>query len=726
MAVAAQNTFDASRRRFVYGANVLLVAVLAIAAVVLAVWAAGRFGGSFDMSSAGSNSLSERSRKLVRGLNEDVTVTGLYSLAAKDVRKFAEKHYNRLRDLLDLYENAGGGKFKPRMIDPQSNPNEVAALLARLKEKPKYKDESAPHQAVLKSFPELQKDLSDVMQSDVKKIEELAKADPILNRSRELFIQYSTLSEAAREVSLTGDDVKAALEAELPGYGRAIDAIKKMLPQARTALQGAEEWMATAQSMSGISAEAQSFFATARERYQPLLGKIDEMIKQTQDLKKVEIEDLYNTLKGGNTVVIETPEEARVLRYDEVWSFRGPDEQRGPDEDDRQFTGERAISSAILQLTQKERTGVIFVRVGGEPLLKPDFSKFNPMMQQLPQAPFGKINQSLTKENFETAEWDVAAEKAPPKLEKVARTILVVLQPEPPPQNPNQPRPPMGITPDQKKLIEDAVNSATAAIFLANWPIASSQSPFGAPPYEFNDYLKSVWGIEVKTSHLTVQFAPNPQAPGLWGLGGQRPPVVTDEAFSLTSNPILEPVRSSSYGFWFVCPVMIAPNGSRPSGVKVEPLINTAKTENVWAVANFQRLVGDMRSQKMGTKPYDDDILSPYPVAVVGDDGKHRLVVFGSQNFIGDEMLDMAQAVLTSGGIAKAYLFPGNADLFISAVHWAAGEADRIAVGPASGDVPRLSKLTDESASWVRTFLVGVWPALALVVGGVVWFVRRR
>lgn len=724
--MAVSDSLDTGRRRFVYGANSLLVAVLAVVALGLALWIAGRFGGSLDLTSSGSNSLSERSRKLVRGLDTDITVTGLYTLAAKDVRKFAEKHHNRLRDLLDLYENAGGGRFKPRMVDPQQSPGEIAQLLARLKEKPKYRNESEPHQALLKRFPSLQKALAEALQDDGKTIEALAKADPILNQSRELFIVYQNLSEAAREARATDEDVTAALGGELPAYGKAVEAVRNMLTTARTALQVGQDWMGKAQSLSGISADAQSFFAAAGARYQPLLAQVDEMLKEGEALKKnVEIEDLYSALRGGNTVVIETSEEARVLRYDDVWSFRGG--EAGADGDEREFSGERAISSAILQLTQKQKTGVIFVRVGGEPLLRPDMSRFNPMQQQMPQAPFGRINQVLLKENFETAEWDVAAESAPPRLEKTARTLLVVMPPEPQqPPNPMQPRPTGGITPEQKRLIVDAANGATGVVFLAGFSMAGGASPFGAPPYEFNDYLKSVWGVEARTSQAVIQFQAHPQQPGLW-IPAQRPPVVLlPEAFDLATHPIVEPLRTLQYALLAACPLQITPPASQSADVKIESLINAANREGVWAVANYQRMESDSRGRQMGTKRYDDDTPGPFAVAVAGQDAKRRVVVFGSQLFIADMVLDAAQAVLTSAGIDRQVLFPGNPDLFVNALHWLTGDADRIAVGPASSDVPRLSKLTEASAGWVRVFLVGVWPALALALGGVVWFVRRR
>ena len=71
-------------------------------------------------------------------------------------------------------------------------------------------------------------------------------------------------------------------------------------------------------------------------------------------------------------------------------------------------------------------------------------------------------------------------------------------------------------------------------------------------------------------------------------------------------------------------------------------------------------------------------------------------------------------------------LYPANSDLLINSLHWLTGEANRIAVGPRSGEMPRLKKLDEAWAARLPWLLVGVWPALALVAGLGVWAVRRR
>ena len=108
MAQAA--AMNARERRWVVGANVLLTTLLAVTAVGLLIWAARTYHRQKDLTSSGLNSLNDRSVQLVKSLDQKVTMTGLYTLIAKDVRKNAEKHWNLVKDQLDLYETVGGGQ----------------------------------------------------------------------------------------------------------------------------------------------------------------------------------------------------------------------------------------------------------------------------------------------------------------------------------------------------------------------------------------------------------------------------------------------------------------------------------------------------------------------------------------------------------------------------------------------------------------------------------------
>lgn len=734
MAVDSTQSMNQSSRRVLYGLNAAITAALVVGILVGAAWLAGRSGVKADISSAGSNSLSPRTVKLVKGLNENVTITGLYSLALKEARPYAEKHRNRVADLLDLYETAAPGKIARQMIDPAKQQAEVTALLKRLREKPAYRDESKPHAEALLEYPALNTKLVDLAKAEAARIAEGARIDEALAKTPQIAQIVRLLNSIEQSAKQSMQELEELKAAEIPRYQAAVETMKKDLSDARNVLQQVADWLGgNGASLPGISAEYKEYFAGANQRYQPVLLEVDAALKKIDPLTTtpVKLEQLYEQLKSGSgeSVLIETASEAVALRSDEVWTY--PTDGRGApaaDGDTRVFAGEQAISSAILRLTQKEKTGIIFVRFGGESLLRPDFSKFNPMSQQMPQAPMQRMNDLLSKENFATEEWDVAASPTPPTLEGVKRTVYVLTTPAPPPpQMPGQPPRAQGMTPQQRQAVLDAVNSSQMAIFLTGWQ--QPGSPFSPiqPTYEYADYLKNEWGIEVRSTFVTLEFATDPARKDVWRPVGGRELLLGIGGGSvarLTEHEIAAPLRALQGGMTQVAPLIVAPAASRPAGVTVEPVVEVPETERVWAFSNFERINQDF-SQKQGTRRYDDDVAPPFPVVVAGKkESGARIVVFSSEDFVKDAMLDAAGLVQLGGTIAVAKMFPANGELFLNAIHWVTGNAGRIDVGPASGDVPRLTLKDDGVLTFWRVFLVAIWPAVALLIGGVIWMIR--
>jgi hypothetical protein len=256
-------------------------------------------------------------------------------------------------------------------------------------------------------------------------------------------------------------------------------------------------------------------------------------------------------------------------------------------------------------------------------------------------------------------------------------------------------------------------------------PPASQMMP-SPEKCEFATYLKDNWGIGVEDEHLAWQFMVNPQRNNLM-LPANRNLMIESSVFHFTDQPIGKPLKGMPCGFQSAVPLRILPEGERPKGVTVEPIAEMNRTDDAWALGDIMRFSTDMRNNQ-GTKRYEDDIATPFPVAVAAqnaDGGK--LVVFASDTFVSDNVLEMAQPVMAGGALRLAKIYPGNADLFINAIHWLTGDADRIAVGTQQSDVPRLDRLKEGVQMMAtRVFLVGVWPALVLAAGLIVWIVRRR
>lgn len=717
-----------------YGTNVLLTVLLASAVTVMAVWAAGRVGGRMDLSSAGRNSLSPRTVQLLNALDTKVTITSTYTSVLKDLDKVGEKHRKMVADLLDLYETSGGAKVSTSLVDAVKSPSEGRALLKRLVEKPDYKDEAKPHEEAIKTFPALMQRVAALINSENEGISALARDDPGLGSISMISAVQNELNGIQQNAIDAQEQIKRQLEGEIPRFGAAVEQSRKALTGAKTSLNAAQNWMSgEAAQIAKISETSRTFFKNAPTRYKELISAIEAELTKTGDLKPVKFEELYNSLKTPNCILIETEKEAAVIPQYEVFVSRGdrsaPPQQDG---DTTEFNGETAISSTILKLTQKTKTGVVFVRHGGQPMLRPDFNNMNlQMMRELPRAPFGMVNEIMGKENFAIEEWDVAAAPAPPELKDASKIIYVVFPPSPPEGNPMMRQQQMGMTPEQKQAVLDAVRKSGMAIFMAGWSPPRSRFDPTKAPYEYNDYLKSTWGIDVKSDFLAMQFGPAPEDPAL-----RYPKVMRENQFliaseshalSPTEHEIIKPLQTTPFGLDMVCPLELPKAGSQPAGVKLAAIVEVPQSDDLWAFSNFDRIEKDLQSRH-GTIRYPDDYKSSFPVAVAAtNDQNQRAVIFASDSFMADSLLRIGELVQVGGQLAVASKFPGNGDLFINSLHWLSGDANRISVGPAKSDVPRLDGLKEgTTANFLRAFIVGIWPACAGLVGLVVWTLRRK
>ncbi len=728
----AVRPLNAPRRRIVFGVNVLLQVVLALALAVALIWFTGWFNLQGDLTGSGSNSLSARTVQLLKGLDQNIRITAVF--AEPDKRdELGAKRRRQLQDLLALYDSAGGARVSADLLDPSLNKKDTDALLARLQELPAYKDEARPHREALARFGPLNERIQQLAAAESARAEELAAADPQVGRNRNFAIIRTNLREIARNAEEVPAKIQELEGGEVPRYGQAVRELREYVTNVESLLREMAGWMGgEGLGLAASTPELKSFFESAQERYEPVLADVRTLLDETKDLKDVKLEELYTNLTRWPTsppVLVENEREARVVSFWDLWPMpTDPDAPVGPDGDNRVFAGEAAVSSAILQLTQTEKTAVVFVRFGGESLLTPDFKNMNPMMmRQMPRAPLQELNQMLEKANFVTAEWNVQESKTPPEVENAKRRIWVVIPPEPQQQQDFRQPPPPGLSPEDRKAVLDAVEQSGTAIFLAGWQPPTSPMPGSAGKYEFADYLKTTWGIDVKYNYLTLHFSGHPEKKGLWIPASRRPELITtDDVVEFTSQPIASPLRTERAGFVLTAPLEIA-TGSLPAGVQVDAIATVRKSSDIWAASDIAS-IEDQLKRNQGVRPSETtDLPSPFPIAVAATNDKgQRVVVFGSVQFIFDQIAQATGLMAKGGGFVLGPMYPANTDLLVNALHWLTNETTRIAVGPRAGAIPRLHKLDQAWADRLPWLVVGVWPAVALLAGLGVWLVRRK
>src|SRR5687768_12391488 len=112
-----------------YGANVVLVSVVAVLLGVVAVALAGRpaMKAQIDTTQAGLFSLKAQTKAILKDLKQDVRIVSLYA-KTKPVPGRENEYIDvatPVADLLDEYKRNGGGKIEVEVIDPIETPSKV-------------------------------------------------------------------------------------------------------------------------------------------------------------------------------------------------------------------------------------------------------------------------------------------------------------------------------------------------------------------------------------------------------------------------------------------------------------------------------------------------------------------------------------------------------------------------------------------------------------------------
>ena len=79
-----------------------------------------------------------------------------------------------------------------------------------------------------------------------------------------------------------------------------------------------------------------------------------------------------------------------------------------------------------------------------------------------------------------------------------------------------------------------------------------------------------------------------------------------------------------------------------------------------------------------------------------------------------------------TGPVEPKLRYPGNAELMIHTIEWAAHLDDLIATAPRSGDVPRVQPMSPGTLTATRAVLLTGLPLMVAAAGAAVWWRRRR
>jgi len=700
-----------SQRWTRFGSNVAVALVLATILVVAAVWLSSvllRGRARSDWTASGRFSLSDRSKAILKGLDTDIKLYFVYPNPAgyryenPEAQRSDLIEYERLGDLVESYDLAAG-RISVERVDPL-NPVQADACLAGLRET--FSEGFARKKELLGEFAAFRKELDAFISKELETLQAFGTLEPpppagLLQSLTSAANELVTLSKKAQLQLLGkmfGADLSPADEAATLDEAKALTAAVvegfKIFPDfyARI-LEAGEEG-----KLGGPVPEAvKTFLQTASDRYKPLREKAAALQEKVTGRTEEKFDEIEQRLQQRSKfVLVRGPADVKVLGPEEFWARRPGMEEGGQGV----FSGERILTAAVLSLARPEKPAILFVTHGS------------------PASDWGGAYAQLARRleglNFIVQDWDLARGGEMPTPEHMTFPVLVLI---PPQANPRMPPP----SPEAWAPALDAVAKGTPAIVLAE--PASMMSP--TVPYRD---LFEMFGVEARFDAVAVHR----RVVDNRGTEKAIPQIVIT---NYPDHAITVPVGALPTLLRTAMPVM--PKDKAPEGITVAPIMFLSTGPDFWAdTVAFQVMRGEAERDEA------DDLIPtrerPVPLAVAvtrelpkeGSGGEaageapqeteprvQRLVVFGDSDFAQDRIAFYRDML-------GREMFPGNAEVFLGAVLWAAGQDDLIAVGPETMEARRLGEIPGLLA--MQIVLIGVLPALVGIAGVVVLVLRRR
>jgi len=714
---ASSNPAGAGKRRMVLGTNVLVATIFVVGIVVTLQAIAFHTPGRIDMTTTRVNSLGDGTKSLLSNLESNVTLTSLYF--ETDREEADQPLYRRaVQDLLQLYQTSNRGRVSADWINPLKDHEKFKKLVTRLREKPELgkglSDYKESVEAYIKDGDGFDTRMRALIDGELAELGKLGGAIGGQAANEVIAPVEITLRRLLEDLETTRKTVNTLAIPEDPQYTAAVNELRELYRGFTDTLNRISTHGTRAVSdRTDLTPEQTEFLRNTGQRYAQLVAAVDEAQQKLQSLETPKIDEmLVNVEPTSNAIIVETDNDARVVDFTSMWppldpTGSTPNVRFG----NRAFKGEEMITAAILRVTHKEQTGVVFVRYGGSPVLGG-----GPIPGQQ-RGPYMAMKQQLENANFLVREWDLKTEDKPPAIEPApVRILYIVLQPTPnqrdPMGRPSQ-EPPFGDV-ERRKLL-DLLGDNGRALFVVGW----NPGPFGAIPanYEYADYLEKTWGISIDSNALLVQFGSI--GPGRY-YPNRRDFFVMD-GVEASDHDILGNSATNFALPW--CAPLTLPE-TPPEGVEISRLISQPKREGIWGVKDLQGYEAQLQEQQY-LSLREGDREGPFELAVAASKGNAKIVVVSSRTFAEDNVAFARGLMMTPQGFQLRMLYPGNSTLLVNSLHWLNDNVQFMNIGqPIDVSVLKIGKSGTIRA--VQALTVVVWPALALLAGAGVWWVRRR
>ncbi|MGH7214494.1 MAG: DUF7088 domain-containing protein [Tepidisphaeraceae bacterium] len=708
---------ESQKQRWVkYGANVALTIVV----VIVLAWGVGylaqKYNSRVDTTQAGLYSLKPQTVNIIKGLGQKVKIVSLYAKPQQgDADPGAQDYAGVVADLLQEYQRKGKN-IEVETIDPIAEGSKVDQLIEQVKEK--YGGEVKLYRQFLGDFPKTLEQIKKFAEDELAKLKTLPFDDVQDQQLQETMgLTVITVQGFPQLLERTQQLIERENKQKIPNYKGAVESVRGNTESLGQMLERVIADFGKLKDDKKVPETIRGYMADSLPRYEAQKKTADEVLERIKNLGELKLDELRQSLRQYNSILVMGEKEWRVLPFNEVW--RAPRNLRAVNFDTegeqlkRQFAGEQQVSTAIVALTTEKQPKVVFVRPGGPPLA----SSMMSMMGRGGDAPLSDLADRLRDYNFEVLEKDLSGQWAmqsqmqgmpampEPSDDQIKDAVWIVLSYAPAMGQ-------MGPNPLGSKVQGHLAGGGSALMLFT----------IGSDPLEA---ATGEWGIDVDTDAVAVHE--------LIKTAGARSSDMIEDAQRIPfvfvgkeygDHPLVKPLASLES---LLAPMLVVKT-SQAQGVKTTPLLPLPTEPKTWGERDYRDA---LQGQPVEFNPKDDgagDVPGPIHAGAAAEkvDGKGaRVVAIGGLEMFTNNMLSMPDRELLKRGILVAR-FPGNAELFTNAIYWLSRMDTMIAISPAAMEVSRIEPMSRATLlTWRVGVLVVGLPLLVLLLGAGV-YVRRR
>ncbi|MBL8746306.1 MAG: Gldg family protein [Phycisphaerae bacterium] len=728
MTTAAERPAPSPRPRFLL-ASIVLLACASVSCLLIAVLGS-RHHVRFDLTSTRQFSLSERTRLVLDGLTDPVTI-----VVSADLSTLDRETRLRMSDLLDEFGRASP-RIRSTWIDTgsASAQGDFNALIASLAGP--HEEELARQRSALESIADDSSATADSLRLISDSLKALAEGDeslPAASRANARD-QAGLVRTIAASLSPAADALRSAASHSIAGVS---------LPAADTARDAATDPLNKASRAAAAIAdysaalERAASAASARPLTQLASATRDRAARAADQLAHLRAADpliISRVLQQTSAVLVTSASGTIALDFATLFPSSAMLDPNRTDARDTLFVGEQMISTALGALTQPVAPIAVFVHAQTVNLLDERGEPTPPAL-----GAFRRLFDRLRLTRTTPAEWAVASQPLPPSLASIDpqgnRPVVWIVLGAPARSSADSRQ--SGLADRNSRVA--GLGAALKSLVEAGEQLLVCIEPSDLPSIGEPDPIAAALaplGFTIDSARPILRREPSPQGMMTW------------THHSIASANTAQPIGRAVDGLRLVLPWATSIELRAVPGVNAAPIVTLPRDDHLWGESQWM-LLRDLVGRGLA-RPLAPLLLAESPTVDPQRDAPSRgdLVVAAAAERIRSETLPAPRAAQAtspqrcvvvaspewlhdaftqaSEDVAgrRVLLFPGNLELFDAALAWLAGRDDQIAPGPQSRDVPRIKPIPESALRALRVLLIAGLPALPLILAALLRLLR--